>query len=45
MCSEYPVEVNMDYPARVATKLKTASRWRLAVGVTKAKVCESLASY
>jgi len=45
MYSEYLVEVNMDYPVRVATKLKFASRWRVAGEVAEAKVCESLASY
>ena len=44
MYSEYPVEVNMDYPARVATKLKIARRQRLAGGVAEAKVRKSLAS-
>jgi len=34
----------MDYPARVATKLKIASHWRVAKRVVEAKVCESLAS-
>ena len=38
MCSEYPVEVHMDYPARVATKLKIWSPLRVAVGVAEAKV-------
>jgi len=38
------VEVQMDYPARVATKLKIASHWRVAKRVAEAKVCESLAS-
>jgi len=44
MRSEYPFKVQMDYPARVATKLKIASRWRVAKRVAEAKNCESLAS-
>ena len=43
MYSESSVEVNMDYPMRVATKLKFASRWRVVAEVVEAKVCESLA--
>ena len=47
MYSEPAVEVNMDYPVRVATKLKFASRWRVVGAIAEAKVwnpCESLAS-
>jgi len=42
MYSEYLVEVNMDYPVRVATKLKFASRWRIAGEVAEAKVWDPL---
>ncbi len=44
MYSEPVVQVNMDYPVRVATKLKFAGRWRVVGEVAEAKVCESLAS-
>ena len=44
MCSEYPVEVHMDYPARVATKLKFWSPKRVAKRVAEANNLESLAS-
>ena len=41
---ECPVEVNMDYPARVATKLQFASCWRVA-GKSQVKRVPPVSSY
>ena len=42
MYSEPLIEVNIDYPVRVATKLKFAGRWRVVGEVAEAKACELL---
>ena len=42
MYSEPLIEVNIDSPVRVATKLKFAGRWRVVGEVAEAKVWNPL---